>query len=58
MRSEKGLDYLDKPFTVETVRKFRGRKDGLPEWMLTLLDMVEKSLEDCIVEIEVFCTCH
>ena len=41
---------MDKPFIKEIVRRFRDRKEGLAEWMLTSLDIVEKSLEDVVAD--------
>ena len=48
-RSQKGLEYLGKPFIKETVRH---RMEGLAEWMLTSLDIIEKSLEDVVTDEE------
>ena len=46
------MEYLDKPFVRETVAKFGDRKEGLAEWMLTSLEMVEKSLEETLMNEE------
>ena len=52
-RSKKGLEYLDQPFYMETVRKFKDRKTCLAEWIPCALDMVEKALEESVVDEQV-----
>ena len=44
LRLDKNLEYLDRLFVVETVTKFKDRKEGLAEWMLTALELVEGRL--------------
>ena len=52
-RSKKGLVYPDNPFTADTVRKFKGRKSGLAQWIMAALEMVAKSLEETVADEEV-----